>query len=107
MIILSGDISLNPGPIYNNHSLGTNDWNVFGSKGIHLIHLNVSSLLQKINEIRYIAELTNAAVIGITESKLNESIFQSGIKIDSYDFLRCDENRNGGGLKFYFPKPHL
>ena len=39
---------------------------------IHLTHLNVNSLLPKIDEIRYVAERTKAAVIGVTESKLDE-----------------------------------
>ena len=101
LLILSGDISLNPEPFSNNQSLHSNEWNVFRSKGIHLIHLNVNSLLPKIDEIRYIAERTKAAVIGVTESKLNESIFQSEIQIDNYDLLRCDRNRNGGGVACY------
>ena len=79
----------------------TNEWNVFRSKGIHLIHLNVNSLLPNIDEICYIAEHTKAAVIGITESKLNESIFQSEIEIDNYDLPRCDRNRSGGGVACY------
>ena len=69
LLILSGDVSLNPGSVYNNQSLDSNEWNVFRSKGIHLIHLNVNSLLPKIYGICYIAECTKAAVIGITESK--------------------------------------
>ena len=101
LLILSGDISLNPRPFYNNQSLHSNEWNVFRSKGIHLIHLNVNSLLPKIDEIRYIAQRTKAAVIGITESKLDESIFQSEIEIDNYDLLRCDRNRNGEGVACY------
>ena len=101
LLILSGDISLNPEPFSNNQSLHSNEWNVFRSKGIHLIHLNVNSLLPKIDEIRYIAERTKAAVIGITESKLDESIFQSEIQIDNYDLLQCDRNRNGGGVACY------
>ena len=82
-------------------SLHSNKWNIFRSKGIHLIHLNVNSLLPKIDEICYIAERTKAAVIGITESKLEESIFLSEIQIDNYDLLRCDRNRNGGGVACY------
>ena len=101
LLILSGDISLNPGPVYNNQSLHSNEWNVFRSKGIHLIHLNVNSLFPKIDEIRYIAERTKAAVTGITESKLDESIFQSEIEVDNYDLLRCERNRNGGGVACY------
>ena len=50
---LSGDFSLNPRPVYNNQSLDSNEWNVFWSKGIHLIHLNFNKcLLPKIDEIR-------------------------------------------------------
>ena len=90
LLILSGDISLNPGPVYNNQSLHSNEWNVVRSKGIHLIHLNVNSLLPKIDEIRYIAERTKAAVIVITESKLDESIFQSEIEIDNYDVIETE-----------------
>ena len=93
LLILSGDITLNPGPVYNNKSLDSNKCNVFKSKGIHLIHLNVNSLLPKIDEICYIAECANAAVIGKTESTLNKSNFQLEIQIDNYDLLRCDRNR--------------
>ena len=50
-----------------------------GIKVIHLIHQNVNSLQAKIGEIRYIADRTKAAVIGITESTLDESIFRSEI----------------------------
>ena len=101
LLILSGDISLNLGPVYNNQSLHSNEWNVFRSKGIHLIHLNINILLPNIDKIYFIAECTKAAVIGITESKPDESIFQLEIKIDNYDLLRCDRNRNGGGVACY------
>ena len=63
-----------------NENAITNEWNVFRSKGIHLIHLNVNSLLPKINEIHYIAEGTKAAVIGITESKLKNLFFNWKLK---------------------------
>ena len=29
LLLLSGDISLNPGPVYNNQSLHSNEWDVF------------------------------------------------------------------------------
>ena len=62
-LILSGDISFNPGPVYNSQSSYSNEWNVFKAKGIQLIQLNVSSLLPKTDEIRYIAAHTNVAII--------------------------------------------
>ena len=90
---LSGDTSLDPGPLYNNHSLDSNEWNAFKLKRIHLIHLNDNSLLPKIFEICYVPKCTNAVVIRITESKTNGSIFQSKIQIDNYDLLQWDRNR--------------
>ena len=45
--------------------------------------------------------LTNAAVIGISESKLDDSVVISEIQISEYDLLRCDRNRHGGGVACY------
>ena len=69
----------------------------FNSRGLHFIHLNVNSLLPKIDELRNIAKLSNAAVTGISESKLDDSVLSSEIRIDDYDTLRCDQNRHGEG----------
>ena len=41
------------------------------------MHLNINILLPKINELRHTARLNSAAVIGISESKLDESITNS------------------------------
>ena len=101
MLILSGDISLNPGPVYNSQSSCSNECNVFKAKGIHLIHLNVNSLLPKIDEIRYIVARTNATVIGISESKLDKIILQLEIQISNYELLICDRKRNREGVACY------
>ena len=77
----------------NLNSLDLNELNVFRSKGINLIHLNVNSLLPKVDEIRYIAECTKAAVIRITESKLDESVFQSEAQKYNYDLLQYDKQK--------------
>ena len=101
LLLLSGDISLNPGPPHNNQLQPQNEWSVFNSRGLHFIHLNINSLLPKIDELRNIAKLSNAAVIGIGESKLNDSVLSSEIHIDNYNTLRCDWNRHGGGVVCY------
>ena len=75
MLILSGDISLNSGPVYNSQSSCSNEWNVSKAKGIHLIHLNVNSLLTKIDKIRYIAARTNTAVIEYLNLSLMKPFF--------------------------------
>ena len=73
-------------------------------------------MLPKIDELRHIARLTNAAVIGISESKLDDSVSTLDIQIDEFDLFLCDRNKHGGGVacyirndlnynvKSYFPK---
>ena len=78
-----------------------NLWEPFNNKGLHFLHLNINSLLPKVDELRNIAEKTRASVIGITESKLDSSIFDSEINIAGYDVLRKDRNRHGGGVVCY------
>ena len=51
----------------------------------------------KTDELRYIANLSNAAVIGITESKLDDYILDSEIQIDNYQILHCDGIGKGKG----------
>ena len=63
LLLLSGDISLNPRPFHNLEPLDQNEWNIFKHRGLHFLHLNINSLLPKIDELRHIARLTNAAVI--------------------------------------------
>ena len=60
-----------------------------------IIHLIINSLFPKINELQYAAHCSNAAVIGIHESKLGES------QINNYDQLRRDRNKNGEGVTSY------
>ena len=115
LLLLSGDISLNPGPPHNNQLQPQSEWSIFNARGLHFIHLNVNSLLPKIDELINIAKLSNAAVIGISESKLDDSVLSCEIHIDNYNKLRCDRNRHGGGVvcyirndlsydaKFFFP----
>ena len=101
LLLFSGDISLNPGSPHNNQLQPQSEWSVFNLRGLHLIHFTVNSLLPKIDELRNIAKLSNAAVIGISESKLDDSILSSEINIDIYNTLRCDWNRHGAGLVCY------
>ena len=67
LLLLSSDISLNPGPFHNLQPLDHDKWNIFKHRGLHLLHLTTNSLLPKIDELRHIATLTNAAVIVISE----------------------------------------
>ena len=101
LLLLSGDIGLNPGPPQNNQLQPQSEWSVFNSRVLHFIHLNVNSLLPQIDELRNIAKLSNAAVIGISKSKLDDSVLSSEIHIDNYNTRRCDWNRHGRGVVCY------
>ena len=74
---------------------------VFKNRGLHFIHLNINSLLPKIEELLFIAKSTNAAVIGICESKLDASVLEQEINIDNYKIVCCDRNRQGGEVACY------
>ena len=86
VLILSGDIELNPGPVDKNQ-IKKEDFEVFNNKGLHFMHLNINSLLNKIDELRYIARSSNAAVIGITETKLGNTVYDSEVTVDGYNMI--------------------
>ena len=65
------------------------------------MHLNINGLLNKIDELRYIARSSNAAVIGITETKLDNTVYDSEVTVDGYNIVRNDRNRKGGGVACY------
>ena len=72
ILVLSGDISLNPGPIQNNHL--KENWVIFRNRGLHF--------MPKIDELREIVKISNPTVIGITETKLDNLIGDSEISTD-------------------------
>ena len=133
ILLFLGDINVNPGPNtvahnsiplntqpMHNHgeptmpsecnSLGcykahdNSKWKIFTKKSLHILHLNINSLLLKIDEIRFIAKQSNASIIGISGSKLESSILSSELDIDQYNLIRLDRSRRGGGVASYIKK---
>ena len=74
ILLLSGNISLNPGPSQIESQLNNEDFLPFLKRGLHFLHLNINSLLPKIDELRHIANKSKVAVIGISESKLDDTV---------------------------------
>ena len=68
---------------------------------LNCIHLNINSLLPKIEELRFIAKFTNAVFISICESKLDVSVLEQEISTNNYKILRCDRNRQDGEVACY------
>ena len=61
------NLRLKPSELPDNH------YECFKRKGLHIIHLNIRSLFPKLFELDIIAKKSNAAVICITETWLNDS----------------------------------
>ena len=73
---------------------------MFSQRGLHLIRLNINSILSKIDELR-LARKSIASVIGITESKLDKTVLDGEINLDVYELIRSGRNRHGGGVVCY------
>ena len=84
-------------PVQISPPVNVNIWEPLNEKGLHFVHININSLLPKIDELKCIANKTKAA-IGITESTLDHTVRNHAVNFPGYDILRCDRNRNGGGV---------
>ena len=73
----------------------------YNALGISFNNVNINSLLSKIEELRNIAKCSNAAVIGITETKLDNAVYDSEVAIDGYRIVRNDRTRKGGVVGCY------
>ena len=51
--------------------------------------------------MHYIANITNASIIGISETKLDETILSGELEVGGYDLVRLDRSRRGGGVACY------
>ena len=65
-------------------------------------------------DARLLVQRTNAAVLAVTETWLDESVTDSEIELNGYIVHRKDRNRKGGGVCLFIrsdiafnPKPEL
>ena len=98
-LLLSGDINVNPGPsiLYNQDS----SYECFQRKGLHFVHLNVCSLPLHLDEVQLLAHNTNAAVLALSETRLDSSIHDNEVVIPGYNLQKNDRKRSGGGDCMY------
>ena len=68
LLLLSCNLSLNPGLVHQGTLQCSYEWNVFKKRALHFTHLQFKSLLSKIGSF------VNAAIIDISECKLDSSI---------------------------------
>ena len=63
---------------------------------MHFGYLNVNNLLSTKEKLRTLAFNTNNSVLGITETKHDNTVSNEKLKIDGYNLLRSDRNKSGG-----------
>lgn len=97
---MSGNILPNPGPLTSLKCLPTpSDFK--NRTGLGLIHLNVRSLLPKVDMIKIWINSTNADIMVLSETWLKKSIADDVISIDGYKLYRTDREGRGGGVAIY------
>ena len=100
VLVLSGNLDLNPG-FFKKHQIQKEDFEVFNNKGLHFMYVTINSLLNKIDELRYIASCCSALVIEIIETKLDNTVCDSKDTVDGYNIVGNDRNKNGVGVGCY------
>ena len=65
---------------------------------MYFIHLHVNIIEPKIEETRHLAKITNASVIGISETEFDGSVFSNEAEIEGYNLIRLDCSRKGAGV---------
>ena len=69
------------------------------SKKRHALHsFRYKQLLSKIDEIRYVAKLTNAIVTGLSKTELDNTGLSSELEIEGCNMVRFDRSKRGGGV---------
>ena len=65
--------------------------------GLRLAHLNVRSLLPKLEQVRVLLIDNNFDILVLTETWLHSDIEQH-VEFDGYRVVRCDRVERGGGV---------
>ena len=106
LLLLSGDVELNPGPLSADLSSSTEsslsymNVSVF-ENNFSLVHYNVQSLLHKIDQIEL--ELSNFDVIALSETWLSPATKDDDIKLTNFQdpFRKDRQTNNYGGVIVY------
>ncbi|CAB3986328.1 Hypothetical predicted protein, partial [Paramuricea clavata] len=96
LLLTGGNIERNPGPVQQGHNL-----KLCAEKGLRICHLNIRSLVNKIDEIRVFCETHKPHVLCLNETWLDTSIADGEIQLDGYSHIRRDKTRHQGGVLVY------
>lgn len=71
------------------------------AKGIKIMHLNIRSLIPKIDLLRAWVVLYKPNIITLSETWLNSNIPDTEINLPNYTLYRSDRSSRGGGVAIY------
>ena len=74
---------------------------MFRGNGLHFEHLNINSTLPKIEQLRSLLINSNISVLGITETKLDNTVNNEEVESNAYNLIRSDRNKKGGWTACY------
>ena len=66
---------------------------MFKNKGLHFGHVNINSIFSKIEQLISLLTNSNISLLGITETQLDNTANNAGVKIDGYNLIRSDKNK--------------
>ncbi|MEE6524930.1 hypothetical protein FKM82_024679 [Ascaphus truei] len=98
---LAGDIELNPGPPISALSHTPENSTFKFHKGLSVAHINIRSLLPKLDELRAWCLMNKPKAIILTETWLTPKTPDANITIQGYFIFRRDRSKRGGGVLFY------
>lgn len=76
--------------------------NTFKSRnGLGLIHLNIRSLIHKLDYVNVLMQQTNPDILILSETWLKKSIKDCDVALDGYTLFRVDRAGRGGGVAVY------
>ncbi|KAK9701572.1 hypothetical protein QE152_g30473 [Popillia japonica] len=71
---------------------------------VRMGHINVRSLLPKVNEIKNLILHRNLDILCLSETWLSEMVTHNSICIEGYNIIRKDRGSRGGGVAIYIKK---
>jgi hypothetical protein len=71
-------------------------------KGFRVGHLNITSLVKHVDELRVYMRDEPFDILSINESRLDANIARETVGIQGYDMVAKHRNREGGGVALYY-----
>ena len=94
LLLLSGNIESNPGPLTCSNLPTPADFKV--RNGLGFMHMNVRSLVPEIDLIRVWVLTSDPDVLVLSETWLKKSVSDTSISIADYNLFRVDRSSKGG-----------